>query len=186
MKRFVLAIMAVAMMCVVAQPALAQSGTRLQVGAGLVLPMSDWGDANLLNDKMGFNAGIGASFGLGTAPIRLRVDASWTQTSHQTGVDGNTRLLGGMVNVVYPFPTAGAIRPYVLAGIGVTSTRLSDGTSDTSKTAVGFGGGGGLQYAMSSANLFLEIRYLSTKAFDLTFAQVPITVGVSFPLGGKK
>jgi opacity protein-like surface antigen len=73
-----------------------------------------------------------------------------------------------------------------LAGIGVTSTRLSDGTSDTSKTAVGFGGGGGLQYAMSSANLFLEIRYLSTKAFDLTFAQVPITVGVSFPLGGKK
>jgi len=29
--------------------------------------------------------------------------------------------------------------------------------------------------------LFVEARYLTVKAFDVTYAQLPVTVGVSFP-----
>lgn len=188
MKRFTVAVLATASLCIaVAGTASAQSNARLHVGAGLVLPMSDWGSTNGLDDKTGFTAGLGASFGVGTAPIRLRVEGSWAQTKHQTGFDGNTRQIGGMVSVVYPFQVAGNIKPYILGGVGVTSTRVSDGTADTSKTGVGFGGGAGLQFAMSAANLFVEGRYLSAKGpLDFTYASLPITVGVSFPLGGKK
>jgi hypothetical protein len=39
---------------------------------------------------------------------------------------------------------------------------------------------------MGGANLYLEGRYLTHKANDVSFTQVPITLGLTFPLGGKK
>lgn len=186
MKRFGLVVAVMALVVVAAAPASAQTGTTLGIGVGLTNPMSDWGDDAVLGDKMGFHFGVGAGLALGSAPVRLRIEASWTQTSHQTGFDGNTRLLGGMVNLVYPFSGAGKIQPYVLGGVGFYSTKISDGSSDTSKTSVGFGGGAGIRFPLASMSAFIEARYLTTKAFDLTFAQLPITVGLSFPVGGKK
>ena len=189
MKR-ILTMLAVAGLCVAAaKPGAAQTGTTLGVGLGITNPMGDWKDNTAyLGDKMGFNFGAGASFGLGTAPVRLRVDASWTQTSHATGVDGKTRLLGGMVSVVYPFATAGSIKPYVLAGLGIASIKstVPSVSVDTSKTALNFGGGAGIRFPMTSMSVFVEARYLTAKAFDVTFAQLPITAGISFPLGSKK
>jgi len=35
-------------------------------------------------------------------------------------------------------------------------------------------------------SLSVEARYLTMKAFDRTWAQLPVTAGISFPLGGKK
>ncbi|HYU10544.1 MAG TPA: porin family protein [Gemmatimonadales bacterium] len=189
MKRIGLAVLAAAgFTMAVARPVAAQSGTTLGVGVGLTLPMSDYGDKAVLGDKMGFHFGVGAGLALGSAPVRLRVEGSYTQTSHQEGVDGNTKLIGGMVSLVYPFSTAGSIKPYVLAGVGFYSTKLTipSASVDTSKTSVGFGGGAGIRFPMSSMSLFVEARYLTQKAFDVTFARLPITVGVQFPLGGKK
>ncbi len=110
MKRIGLAVLAAAgFTMAVARPVAAQSGTTLGVGVGLTLPMSDYGDKAVLGDKMGFHFGVGAGLALGSAPVRLRVEGSYTQTSHQEGVDGNTKLIGGMVSLVYPFSTAGSI-----------------------------------------------------------------------------
>ena len=184
MKR-IMTVLAVAGLCAAAaKPAMAQ-GTTLGIGVGITNPMSDYGDKNVYGDKMGFHFGVGGSFALGTAPVRLRVEGTYTQTSHQDAAGGgNTKLMGGMVSVVYPFATAGKIKPYILGGVGFYN--IKESLSDTSKTSVGFGGGAGIRFPMSSASLFVEARYLTAKAFDLTFAQLPITVGLSFPMGGKK
>src|SRR6266540_2282575 len=106
----------------------------------------------------------------------------------ENGYTRLTKLIGGMVSLVYPFSTAGSVKPYVLAGVGFYSTKLTipSASVDTSKTSVGFGGGAGIRFPMSSMSLFVEARYLTQKAFDVTFARLPITVGVQFPLGGKK
>ena len=185
MKR-IMTVLAVAGLCAAAaKPAMAQ-GTTLGIGVGITNPMSDWGDKAVIGDKMGFHFGVGGSFALGTAPVRLRVEGTYTQTSHQTGVTGNTKLLGGMVSLVYPFATAGNIKPYILAGLGLYDNKFSANGSDTSKTAVAFGGGAGLRFPMSSASLFVEARYLTMKAYSFTWAQLPVTVGISFPMGGKK
>ncbi|HEY6092846.1 MAG TPA: outer membrane beta-barrel protein [Gemmatimonadales bacterium] len=185
MKR-IMTVLAVAGLCAAAaKPAMAQ-GTTLGIGVGITNPMSDWGDKNTIGDKMGFHLGVGGSFALGTAPVRLRVEGTYTQTSHQTGVDGNTKLIGGMVSLVYPFATAGKIKPYILGGVGLYNNKFSANGADTSKTGVGFGGGAGLRFPMASASVFVEARYLTMKAFDLTWAQLPVTVGLSFPMGGKK
>lgn len=192
MKRITMAVVAAAgFTMAVAAPAAAQSGTTLGVGVGITNPMSDWKDKNFFGDKMGFHFGVGAGLALGSAPVRLRVEGSYTQTSHQDGLDGHTKLLGGMVSLVYPFATAGNIKPYVLAGVGMTNIKIDDGTDDTSHTSVSFGGGAGIRFPLSSMSAFVEARYLTLKAFDLgagklTWSQLPITVGLSFPLGGKK
>src|ERR1043166_2991857 len=130
--------------------------------------------------------GVGLHNNKFTAPVRARVEGTYTQTSHQTGVDGNTKLIGGMVSLVYPFATAGKIKPYILGGVGLYNNKFSANGADTSKTGVGFGGGAGLRFPMPSASVFVEARYLTMKAFDLTWAQLPVTVGLSFPMGGKK
>ena len=185
MKR-TLAVFAAFGLCVAAaKPAMAQ-GTTIGIGAGLTMPMSDWGDKNVIGDKTGFHFGVGGTFALGTAPVRLRIEGTYTQTSHQTGISGNTKLMGGMASIVYPFATAGKVKPYILAGLGFYNNKLSGGGSDTSKSSVAFGGGAGVRFPMRSASLFVEARYLTMKAFDITWAQLPITVGVSFPVGGAK
>ncbi|HZE93704.1 MAG TPA: porin family protein [Gemmatimonadales bacterium] len=195
MKRITLAVLAAAgFTMAVAAPAAAQSGTTLGVGIGITNPMGDWKDkTNGLGDKLGFHFGVGAGLALGSAPVRLRVEGSYTQTSHQSGFNGHTKLLGGMVSLVYPFATAGSIKPYVLAGVGATRIKIDDGAgNDTSKTSVSFGGGAGIRFPLSSMSAFVEARYLTMKAPDVflngktTFSQLPITVGLSFPLGGKK
>ncbi|HEV2670772.1 MAG TPA: outer membrane beta-barrel protein, partial [Gemmatimonadales bacterium] len=99
--------------------------------------------------------------------------------------DGNTKVLGGMANLVYPISMQGSVRPYLIGGLGYNSTKVTTSGVSESKGAVGFGGGAGLQFALSSANLYLEGRYLTHKANDATFSQVPVTLGLSFPLGGS-
>ena len=180
MKRISMAMLAAAGLCV-AGATTAAAQTRLNIGASIVNPMSDWGTA----DKMGFGGNLGASFGLGTAPVRLRIEGSYEQTSHDAGVDGNTKVLGGMLNLVYPFQSKANIKPYIIGGLGYNSTKVTTGGLSESKGAVGFGGGFGLQFAMSSANLYIEGRYLTHKANDVNFTQVPVTVGLTFPIGGK-
>lgn len=181
MKRTLLAALAVGMLAVVpARTLSAQSDVRFGVGAGLLLPMGDYSDDAVWGDKLGFHFGAGASIGLGTAPVRIRAEGSYSQTSHD--VDGNTKMFGGMASLVYPFETPGKVKPYVLAGVGVYNVKES--LSDSSETGVGFGGGAGLMFDVGSARVFVEARYLTSKAFDVTFARLPITVGVSF--GGKK
>lgn len=179
MKRVSMAVLAAAGLVAVATPAAAQ--TRLNVGASIVNPMSDWGTV----DKMGFGANLGATFGLGTSPVRFRVEGSYATTSHD-GIDGNTNILGGALNLVYPFQTTGSVKPYIIGGLGYNNTKVSSGGASESKGAVGYGGGLGLQFAMSSANLYVEGRYLTHKANDVTFSQVPITLGLTFPIGAKK
>lgn len=177
MKR-IMTVLAVAGLCTAAPKHAVAQGSTIGVAAGLTMPMSDYGDA----DKMGFNVGANWTFALGTSPVKLRVEGNYSTTSHD-GFDGKFNILGGMASVVYPFQTAGQIRPYVLGGIGYYNVKET--ISDESGSGVGFGGGLGLNFKMSSTTLFAEARYLTSKAQDANFDRLPIVVGVNFPIGGS-
>lgn len=158
----------------------AQAQVRFGVGGGLLMPMGDYGTA----DKMGFVAGAGIIIPVGTAPVGVRVEGSYSQTSHD-GIGGKSKIMGGMASLIYSFTGAGSVTPYVLAGLGYYNVKVDVtgfGSADESK--VGFGGGGGIRFPMGSASLFAEARYMniSTTGGSTTF--VPIIVGVSF--GGSK
>lgn len=180
MKRMVLAVLAVlAVVCMVGVGSLTAQGVRFGVGGGLLLPMGDYGTA----DKMGFTAGAGVIIPVGTAPVAVRVEGSYSQTSHD-GIGGKSKIMGGMASLVYSFSGAGTVTPYVLAGLGYYNVKVDvTGFGSFDESKVGFGGGGGLRFPMGSASLFVEARYMniSTTGGSTTF--MPIIAGLSF--GGK-
>ncbi len=154
----------------------AQAQVRFGVGAGLLMPMGDYGTA----DKMGFTAGAGVVVPLGTAPVAVRIEGTFSSTSHD-GIGGKSKILGGMASLVYSFTGAGSVTPYVLGGLGYYSVKVDvTGLGSFDDSAIGFGGGGGLRFPMGSASLFAEARYMniSTTGGSTTF--MPIIVGVSF------
>jgi opacity protein-like surface antigen len=168
---------ALVLLAVAAMPAQAQ--VSFGVGGGLLMPMGDYGDV----DKMGFIGGVGVLFPIGTAPVSVRLEGTYSQTSHD-GIDGNTKIIGGMASLVYLFSAGGSVTPYVLAGVGYYNGKVTVPSLniDESESKVGFGGGGGIRFPMGSAALFAEVRYMNIST-DPSTTYLPIIVGVSF--GGK-
>jgi opacity protein-like surface antigen len=177
MKRFGLALLVVmALVAVAARPASAQS-IRWGVGAGLLMPMGDYGDI----DKMGFTGGVGGTYNL-PGGVGIRADVTYGTTSEKDGITPHTtKILGGMASVVYAFGAAGP-RPYVMGGLGLSNAKISAGGTSASETKVAFGFGAGVSLPMGTggSRLFAETRYtsISTSGSSLTF--LPIVVGISF------
>ncbi len=169
---------ALVLLAVAAMPAQAQ--VSFGVGGGLLMPMGDYGTL----DKMGFIGGVGVLFPLGTAPVSVRVEGTYSQTSHD-GIDGKTKIMGGMASLVYLFQVGGSVTPYVLAGVGYYNGKVTVPSLniDASESKVGFGGGGGIRFPMGSAALFVEARYINIATSGSATTFLPIIAGVSF--GGK-
>lgn len=174
MKRRVLAVLAV--VCVVGAGSLSAQNARFGVGGGLLMPMGDYNTF----DKPGFIFGAGVVVPVGTAPVALRIEGSYSQTSHD-GVGGKSKIIGGMASLVYSFTGAGSVTPYVLGGLGFYNLKVDiTGAGSTSTSKIGFGGGGGLRFPMGSASLFVEARYMNIATSGGATAFVPIIAGVSF------
>ncbi len=149
------------------------------LGAGVTMPQGDYGDLA----SMGFH-GMGAvSFGLGAGPLGVRVEGVYHRTSLENDVDGNTSIIGGMANLMYSFTTAGTVKPYLLGGAGYFKADAEvTGFGSFDESDLGFGGGGGVTFAMGGTTLFAEVRYI-TVGGDVEADFLPITVGLKF--GGK-
>jgi opacity protein-like surface antigen len=175
MKRFGLVLLAVMALVVAARPASAQS-IRWGLGAGLLMPMGDYADA----DKMGYTAGLGGTYNLPSG-VGIRADISYGTTSEKDGVGAHsTKILGGMASVVYAFGSAGP-KPYLLGGIGLSNVKVEAGGVSDGETKVSFGFGAGVAFPLGTGGnrLFAETRYTSVSTtVKATF--LPIIVGISF------
>ena len=172
MKRFALVLLAVMALVVAARPASAQS-IRWGVGAGLLMPMSDYGDT----DKMGFLGAVGGTYNLPTG-LGIRADISYGTTSEADGVPAHTtKLLGGMASLVYQFGAAGP-KPYVTGGLGFTNAKVDDVGSTEFTYALGLGVS--LPLGTGGNRLFAETRYTTISADGGSVKYLPIVVGLSF------
>ena len=169
---------ALVLFAVAAMPVQAQ--VTFGVAGGLLMPTGDYGTV----DKMGFIGGVGVRIPVGTAPVAVRLEGTYSQTSHD-GIDGKTKIMGGMASLVYAFQAGGAVTPYVLAGVGFYNVKVTVPSFqvDTSVSKVGFGGGAGLRFPMGSASLFVEARYINVATSGGATTFFPFIAGVSF--GGK-
>ena len=180
MKRMVLAVLAVA--CLVGVGSLSAQNITFGVAGGLLMPMGDYNTV----DKPGFIVGAGVRIPIGTAPVAVRIEGTYSQTSHD-GIDGKSKIMGGMASLVYAFQAGGSVTPYVLGGIGFYNLKVTvpSASVDTSTSKIGFGGGAGLRFPMGSASLFVEARYMNIATSGGSTAFVPIIAGVSFGGGSK-
>jgi hypothetical protein len=181
MKRIGLVIVAVALCAVAARPVMAQ-GVRYGVSAGVLMPM---GDYNTI-DKLGFVGGAGATYWLAGQPIGIRGDLSYSQTSHDasTGLDGHTKIIGGMASVVYALnPASAPARIRVNAGLGYYNVKFDDTSlGSSSESKVGFGGGVAVAFKMGtgSTRLVVGTRFTSVSTTGGSTTFLPITVGLTF------
>lgn len=174
MKRFGLVLLAVMALVVAARPASAQS-IRWGLGAGLLMPMGDYGDF----DKMGFTGAVGGTYQL-PGGVGIRADFSYGTTSEKSGVAAHsTKLMGGMASVVYAFGAAGP-KPYVTGGLGYYNIKIDELDVSESKVAFGFGGGVSFPLGTGGNRLFAETRYTSVSTDGSATTFLPLVVGISF------
>jgi opacity protein-like surface antigen len=184
MKRTVVVMVLLGLLSVAGSQLSAQA-YRFGIGGGVLLPMSDYKDV----DKAGWVAGADATYWLTGMAVGIRVEGSYSQTTHKdilgVAVDGNSKILGGMADVVYAFGTsASQVRPYILGGIGVFNVKVTSPSFavDTSETKVGFGGGAGLALKLgtSGARVFVEGKFMSVSTSGSSTTFVPIRAGIRF------
>lgn len=187
MKRLGLAILAVALCMVATRPAMAQARAgsamgklRYGVSGGILMPMGTYNDG----DKLGWVAGAGATYWLpGTGNIGVRVDAAYSQTKHDLGTSGSTKIAGGMASFVYALmPASAPARVLLNAGVGLYNVKIDAGSLSGSETKVGFGGGAAVAFKMGtgSTRLLVGSRFTSVSTSGSSLSFLPITVGFSF------
>jgi hypothetical protein len=160
----------------------AQEGIRVGVGGGLLMPLGDYKTA----DKMGWMVGADGTYWMTGTPIGIRIEGDYSQTSHKSTfiTSGNSKIFGGLAEIVYAFGTKAAqVRPYVMGGIGYFNFKES--ASGFSQSKVGFGGGAGiaLKVGSGSTRAFLEGRFTSVSTTGGSTTFLPIRAGLRF--GGK-
>jgi opacity protein-like surface antigen len=191
MKRMVLAVLALVCLANVAVLS-AQQGIRVGIGGGVVMPIGDYKDV----DKLGWLAGADLTYWLTSSPVGIRLDGSYSQTSHKdfqgVAIAGNSKIVGGLVEVVYALGTqADQIRPYILGGGGVYNLKVhasAQGTTvDTSETkfAFGFGAGVAFKVGAGSTRFFVEGKFVSIKESGGSTNFLPIRAGIRFGGGSK-
>jgi len=185
MKRTLLLVMSAIVLGVgaaAAQAAVATTGgVRVGVGAGLIMPLSDY----KTGDKAGWIAGADATYWFASQPIGIRVEGNYSQTSEKAGVSPHkTKIFGGGGDVVYAFGArADQIRPYILAGVGFYNVKVDvTGVASASSTKVGFGGGAGAAFKVGTGGtrIFVEGKYTNLKVNGANLSFIPIRVGVRF------
>jgi len=163
-------------------PALASAqGIRYGVGAGLLMPLSDYKTA----DKMGWVVGGDVTKWMTGGMLGIRVEASYSQTKEASGVAAHsTKIFGGGADLVYAFGVAAAqMRPYVLGGLGYYNVKVDvTGVGSASESKVGFGVGAGLAFKMGagSTRLFVEGKWTTVSTTGSSTSFIPIRVGLRF------
>lgn len=182
MKRMVFSVLAVLSLAGVVGLS-AQEGLRIGIGGGAQLPTGDYGNF----DKMGWLIGGDLTYWLTGTPVGIRADVQYAQTSHKNNVDGNSKVIGGLAEVVYAFGTsAEQLRPYILGGVGYYNVKVTiTGAGSVSESKVGFGGGAGVAFKVGtgSTRFFIEGKFVSVSTSGSSTTFFPLRAGLRF--GGK-
>ena len=159
-----------------AAPAAAQGAAdarpvRFGVQGGISLPTGD--DNEGVNT--GFTVGGLLDFQPAALPFGIRVNADY----HRFGiedVDNKLSVLAVTGNAKYDFTTASGISPYVIGGVGMYRSSISDCDECESDTEFGFNFGGGLNFNLGTLDTFAEVRYNLVDGSGI----VPVVFGIRF------
>ena len=178
MKRVALSL--VALITIAGAGSLSAQGVRFGIGGGLLMPLGTYKDF----DKMGWVVGGDATYWLLGAPVGIRADVQYSQTSEKSGVGAHTtKIIGGLAEVVYGLgKKADGVRPYILGGLGYYNVKVSASGASASESKVGFGGGAGLAFKLgpSGARFFVEGKYVSVSTSGGSTNFIPIRAGIRF------
>lgn len=147
-------------------------GTRsvnFGVAAGASFPTGNFGDFY----DTGFN--VMGTLGMQPAslPVGLRFDAAYNSFDS----NGPTmKVISGTANAVLTTSNMSGVKPYVIGGVGIYNAK-ADGNGDTK---FGLNGGGGVEFALSGFNTFVEARFHSVFTDGENLNYIPLVFGIKF------
>jgi hypothetical protein len=170
-------------------------------GVGATVPTGNAGRAL----GTGWNVLAGVTVNRAGLPVGLRASASYQRFPAKTGLANDTtalaggrgHLFGAMLDATVDLP-AGAVRPYVIAGVGYYGfgsqqvvERLFGGvaiarfTERQSESTWGINGGVGMRGGLGALDAFVELRVDNVFTTDGAFGAkqlrvLPLSVGVRF------
>ena len=159
-----------------AAPAAAQNAAdaravRFGVQGGISIPTGD--------DNEGVNTGfvVGGllDFKPAALPIGIRVNADYHRFGLE-GIDNTLSVIALTGNAMYDFAAASGVSPYVIGGVGMYRSSISDCDEECSDTEFGFNVGGGLNFNLGTLGTFAEVRYNVVDGSAI----VPIVYGIRF------
>ena len=152
-----------------------ESGSNRSVSfglaAGATFPMGDFGD--------GYDTGFNVMGTLGMQPASLPVGLRFDLAYNSLGSKGpwdDARIISGTANAVLSVSNSGGMRPYLIGGVGLYNL---DGSGD-SETKFGLNAGGGIDFALSGFNTFLEARFHSVFTENDNTNYIPLVFGIRF------
>ncbi|MEP6835698.1 MAG: hypothetical protein ABJB74_20085 [Gemmatimonas sp.] len=183
-------------------PAVAQAQTSTParpvsfgVMAGASVPVGDFGDGN----DVGFTVGAHLLLAPTSMPaLAFRGDVTFDRWKYNgigsSVVDGNTSTIGVMGNVILRSSSAMAIKPYVIGGVGLLSSKgsssvtiggVTGSTESDRSNNLGVQAGGGLEFQLSGFTTFIEAKFVNAFTKDANDDRhsanwIPITFGIRF------
>lgn len=162
----------------------AQGPLSLGAGAGLAMPVGDFGDAT----NPGFRALGTLAVHVPLVPIGARLDLAYDRFPFQAaplGAAGSSTgaqtIVSATANVVLHMPGATPIGWYAIGGAGPYRVGCSGVASCESVTRTGWNAGIGAQVGLLAIHGFVEARLHSVSVPGGGSARyVPITVGLLF------
>jgi opacity protein-like surface antigen len=175
---------------------------RIIFSGGVTVPTSDFQAGGSIGKihATGYHGDVSLLLNLGGFPLRIRPEASLTHfdlkkalssgAGGSGGNDGTSRLLGGLVNLEFSLG-AGPIRPYILAGGGLTNINTDFSASSgsvpatVSETKYSIDGGAGIRFRLGPLDGFIEGRvnnvYSEKGAVNFKDVKlIPVTFGLVF------
>ena len=150
------------------------------IGGGALIPAGDYG----ANDKVGWHVLGMAEVRPSALPFSLRLEATYSRSTHRGDVGGASKLDGVTADLVWHvrLPRVPG-RFYLVGGVGLYDVRVDvTGFSSASQTKVAFGGGVGWCAGTGATKMFGEARFISARTSGGASSFIPISAGVSFGL----
>jgi len=187
MKRFLIAIVALAVVALSASTSSAQSSKAISIGisGGAAIPVGDFGD----DYTTGYNGTASLMFRSFGSPIGLRVDGMYNRMSVKddrtiaipgVGIVNAAVITSANANLVYNLPGTG-MTPYLIGGAGVYGLKLDieDADDPDTETKFGINGGIGAAFPLSGFSAFIEARYHHIFSDNASTGFIPVTFGIS-------
>lgn len=154
------------------------------VAGGLSIPTGDFGDAA----KSGFNVSALGEFHQAAWPVAIRVEAQYDQFSGKGDLESaKAKMIGGLANVLYYFPSKAMVKPYVTGGLGFFHNKYDAGDAcgdatdcSTSENKFAYDFGAGLQFQLTGISTFIEANWNSIQTEGSATRMIPIRVGIKF------
>jgi len=167
----------------VTRVAAAQRAVTPFFGGGLATGTGDLG----ANTERGWVAFAGVDLPLGSDPgLTIGLTASYARVPYDSGFDEFTELpaLFGELGYVVGASSQRIVKPYLRAGAGVQLRKYDPGTTgfrEQSDGGLAFSVGGGLQFSLSPASVFVGARFVS----DADAGVLGFHGGVALPIHGR-